>query len=48
MVDFKKLLEKPLMTEEEYDRLHDKLWKDWYDGLSESDKKIVDNERKRL
>jgi hypothetical protein len=43
MVDFKKLMEKPPMTEEE----RRKLWDDWYDGLSPAEKRIVDRERKR-
>lgn len=43
MVDFKALLEKPPMTDEE----HDQLWKDWYDGLPASEKKIVDAERRK-
>jgi hypothetical protein len=43
MVDFKKLINKPPMTEEE----RQKLWDDWYNGLPESEKRIVDRERKR-
>ena len=43
MVDFKKLMEQPPMTEEE----RDKLWQDWYDGLPESEKKIVDKIRRQ-
>jgi len=43
MVDFKKLMEQPPMTEEE----RDKLWQDWYDGLLESEKKIVDKIRRQ-
>ena len=43
MVDYKKLMEQPPMTEEE----RDKLWKDWYDGLPESEKKIVDKIRRQ-
>jgi len=41
MVDFKELMNKPPMTEEE----HKKLWDDWYDGLSPEDKKVVDKQR---
>ncbi len=44
MVDFKKLMDKPPMTEEERER----IWKDWYDALPEYEKKIVDRERARL
>jgi hypothetical protein len=43
MVDFKELMKRPPMTEEE----HDQLWKDWYDGLPESEKRVVDRQRKR-
>ena len=41
MVDFEALMKKPPMTEEE----RQKLWSDWYAGLSESDRKIVDEAR---
>ena len=44
MVDFEKLMHKPPMTEDE----RKKLWDDWYAGLPESERKIVDRERKRL
>lgn len=44
MVDFKALMNKPPMTEKE----HERLWKDWYDALPDSEKKIVDKQRKRL
>ena len=43
MVDFKKLMEQPPMTEEE----RDKLWQDWYDGLPESEKKIAHKIRRQ-
>jgi hypothetical protein len=43
MVDYKALLKKPPMTEEE----RQKLWDDWYNALPESEKKIVDKERQR-
>jgi hypothetical protein len=44
MIDYKELMNKLPMTEEE----RDKLWKDWYDGLPESEKKIVDKQREKL
>jgi hypothetical protein len=44
MVDFKKLMKKPPMTEEE----RRKFWQDWYDNLPESEKKIVDKQRSKL
>jgi len=43
MVDFEALLNKPHMTEEE----RQKLWDDWYNGLPESEKRIVDRVRLR-
>lgn len=43
VVDFKALMEKPPMTEEE----HQKLWDDWYNGLPESERKKVDKMRAR-
>ena len=43
MVDFKALMNKPPMTDAE----HDQLWKDWYNGLPESEKKVVDKLRAR-
>jgi len=44
MVDFEALLKKPPMTEED----RQKLWDDWYNGLPESERKIVDRELKRI
>lgn len=44
MVDFKALLKKPPMSEED----RQKLWDDWYNGLSESERKTVDKERRRI
>lgn len=43
MVDFKALMEKPPMTEEE----RQKLWDDWYNGLPEEERKKVDALRAR-
>lgn len=44
MVDFKALLKKPPMSEED----RQKLWDDWYNGLSESERKTVDKEMRRI
>ena len=44
MVDFEALLKKPPMSEED----RQKLWDDWYNGLSESERKIIDKEMKRI
>jgi hypothetical protein len=43
MVDFKKLMNQPLMTEEE----RQQLWDEWYKGLPESERKIVDKARQQ-
>jgi len=44
MVDFKKLMDKPPMTEDERQR----LWDDWYNSLPPSEKDEVDKQRRRL
>jgi len=43
MVNFKELMNKPPMTDKE----RDQLYQDWYDNLSESEKKILDKERSK-
>lgn len=44
MVDFKKLLNKPPMTDDE----REQLWKDWYNNLPESEKKKLKRLDKRF
>jgi hypothetical protein len=44
MVDFEELLKKPPMSEED----RQKLWDDWYNGLSEAERKTIDKEMKRI
>jgi hypothetical protein len=43
MVDFKKLMNQPPMTEKE----RQQLWDDWYKGLPESERKVVDKARQQ-